>query len=195
MENNYKDELENNKNKDSNFKENKKFVIIIFLLLILISIAYATLSSTLKISGTGGITGVRWDIHFENIVERSDKAEVVTPATIQGNTTNINYGVNLSTPGSYYEFETEIKNGGTIDAKLATTPTLSGITPEQDVYTNFTVTYSDGSQLLVGDVIKSGEARTIKVRVEIDPNTVGSQLPINDQTMNLTIDLNYIQAN
>ena len=55
--------------KDDNKEENKKYILIIFLLLIAISIGYATLSSTLKIKGNGGIDKIRWDVHFENVVE------------------------------------------------------------------------------------------------------------------------------
>ena len=180
--------------KDDNKEENKKYILIIFLLLIAISIGYATLSSTLKIKGNGGIDKIRWDVHFENVVEDSYKATIIKPATILGNTTNIEYDINLSVPGSYYTFETSVKNGGTIDAKLATNPTLTGISPEQDVYTNYTVTYSDGKPIRVGDVIKSGESRKIKVLVEIERDLSVSQLPTTQQVLNLGVDLDYIQA-
>ena len=188
-----KDE-ENKLIKDDNKEESKKYILVIFLLLIAISIGYATLSSTLKNRGNGGSDKTRWDVHFENVVEDSFKATIIKPATILGNTTNIEYEVNLTAPGSYYTFETSIKNGGTIDAKLATTPTLIGISPEQDVYTNYTVTYSDGKPIRVGDVIKSGEIRKIKVLVEIEKDLNEYQLPTTQQTLNLSVDLDYIQA-
>ena len=195
MENNNLEDYQNApKNNKEDKRESKKFLIIVFLLLILISIGYATLSSTLRINGGGTIGKIRWDVHFENISQESNKAQIITPATINGNTTNIEYKVNLTVPGSYYQFETDIKNGGTIDAKLATPPTLTGITAEQDVYTNYTVTYSDGTPILVGDVIKAGQSRRVLVKVELEKDVVASQLPATEQTLNLSVDLDYIQA-
>lgn len=185
---------ENEEYKKYKKQENKKYLLLIFLLLISISIGYAALSSTLRIRGTGTIDNVRCDVHFENITESSSKVDIIEPATIQGNTTDIEYQINLQTLGSYYEFETDIKNSGTIDAKLATNPSLTGISAEQDVYTNYTVTYSDGTPIRVGDIIKAGESRRITVRVEIEKDLTANQLPKSAQTLNLGVDLDYVQA-
>lgn len=174
--------------------ENKNYLLIILLLLISISIGFAAISSTLKIRGTGIIGEIRWDVHFENITERSDKVTIIEPATILGNTTDIEYSVRLNNPGSYYEFDVDIKNAGTIDAKLANTPSLTGITAEQDVYTNYVVTYADGSEIKVDDVIPAGESRKIKVRIELEKDLQAGHLPTTDQQLNLEVDLDYIQA-
>lgn len=152
------------------------------------------MSSTLKIRGTGIIGEIKWDVHFENITERSDKVTIIEPATILGNTTDIEYSVRLNNPGSYYEFEADIKNAGTIDAKLANEPRLTGITAEQDVYTNYIVTYLDGSPIKVDDVIRAEESRTIKVRIELEKDLQANHLPTSDQQLDLQIDLDYIQA-
>ena len=62
------------------------------------------------------------------------------------------------------------------------------------MYTNYTVTYSDGKPIRVGDVIKSGESRKIKVLVEIERDLNVNQLPTTQQVLSLGVDLDYIQA-
>ena len=182
----------NNQNTEKNSK--KQFIVIVLLLLMAISVGFANLSSTLRISGNSTIQPMRWDMHFENIADSKNNATVVVPATIKGNTTTIEYEIELTKPGSYYEFSVDVKNGGTIDAKLANTPTLTGISREQDVYTNYTVTYSDGSAIRVGDVIAAGQSRKVTVKVEIDPDITSAQLPTTAQQLVLGVDLDYVQA-
>ena len=183
-------------NKEDKKEKNsyKLIVIIILLLFTLINIGYANFSSTLKIFGSGGIGQIKWDIHFENIVEDVNNTEVIEPATIQENTANIEYNINLLAPGSYYKFYTDIKNDGTIDAKLATPPTLSGISAEQDAYINYMVTYADGTAIEVGDTLSASESKQILVTVELEKDLSVDQLPLEPQQLYLTIDLNYVQA-
>ena len=175
------------KDKPSFIQKNTINFIIVLLLFIANSIGYARLSSTLKVSGSGangGGTGhAKWDVHFVNV-----------PATIKGNTTDIEYSVNLLVPGSYYEFEVDIKNNGTINAKLANEPSFNGITPAQDVYTNYTVKYVDNTDIRVGDVLRAGDSKRMKVRVEIEKDLTPDKLPTTAQAMNLSVDLDYIQA-
>lgn len=186
--------MDNNELITTKYISSKPFLLITITLLIIINIGFATISSTLKIRGSGFIGDVRWDIHFENLTEKSNKITILQPATIIENTTEIEYSIKLNVPGSYYEFETDIKNGGTIDAQLATEPTISGITEEQDVYTNYVVTYSDDTPIRIGDIIKAGESRKLKVRIEMEKDITASQLPTTEQQLNLIVDLNYIQA-
>ena len=186
------------KDKPSFIQKNTINFIIVLLLFIANSIGYARLSSTLKVSGSGangGGTGhAKWDVHFENLVEKSDRVQLNVPATIKGNTTDIEYSVNLLVPGSYYEFEVDIKNNGTINAKLANEPSFNGITPAQDVYTNYTVKYVDNTDIRVGDVLRAGDSKRMKVRVEIEKDLTPDKLPTTAQAMNLSVDLDYIQA-
>lgn len=172
----------------------KNFVIIVLLIFLLISIGYALLSSTLGIPGQTTVGKSTWDIHFENISDTSKKVQVLMPATIQGNTTDVRYQINLLEPGSYYEFDVDIKNAGTIDAKIENEPAILGISQEQATYTNYTVTYKNGSKLKIGDVIKAGETQTITVRIEIKDDLTAEQLPSSYQSLNLTLDLDYVQS-
>lgn len=171
----------------------RSYLLVVLLLLISISIGFGAMSSTLKIKGNGIIGQMKWDVHFENITERSSNVTIIEPATILGSTTDIEYSVRLNGPGSYYEFDADIKNAGTIDAKLANQPSLTGITAEQDAYTNYIVTYADGSPIRVDDELRAGETKTIKVRIELEKDLQKDHLPTADQQLNLEIDLDYIQ--
>lgn len=169
------------------------FIIVIVLLLVCIGVGFAALSTQLNITGTSNISKVTWDVHLENVKVTAGSATATKAAVVEGSTT-VNYSVTLPVPGSYYEFTVDAKNGGTLPAKLSATPTLSGLSAAQDVYTNYTITYSDGSAIKANDTLAAGAARTLKVRVEYDKNITASQLPTAAQTLNLTFSMNYIQG-
>lgn len=177
-------------------KNNQKSTLIIaiaILLVVAISIGYAALTSTLNINGTAGISKVTWDVHFETIAVTSGSVTATTPPTITG-TTTVSYALTLPTPGSFYEFTVNVKNAGSLPAKLASTPTMSGVSTAQDVYTNYTVKYSDGSTPAANNTLAAGASKTLKIRVEYDKNITNSQLPTAAQSLTLTYSMNYIQG-
>ena len=77
---------------------------------------------------------------------------------------------------------------------LSAAPTVAGLSSAQDVYLNYTVTYSDGSTIAANDTLNASSNRVIKVRVEFDRNITASQLPTQNQSLTLTVGLNYVQA-
>ena len=106
-------------------KSSTKNVLLITLLVGIISmtIAYAALSTSLKISTTTKINDTNWDIHFENLtlVENAsgNTGTVVKPAKIQDNTTQIKeLVVDLKKPGDFVSYTFDIVNNGDIAAKL-----------------------------------------------------------------------------
>ncbi len=178
-----------------NKKEKKNYVIIAILLLVVgISIGYAALSATLNITGNTTIGKSSWDVHFENLQVTTGSVEATTEAAVDGQKTNINYTVTLEKPGDFYEFTVDVKNGGTIPAKIATTPTLAGLSTDQKVYTNYTATYSDGTPVQANDALASGAKKTLKVRVEYNKNVAADQLPTEPQNVELTFAMNFIQG-
>lgn len=189
----------NKKEKNLKNERNKKHwslvICAILLLLIGISIGYAALSTTLSIKGTSTIGKATWDIHFENVNTTSGSVAATTAPTAPATgTAAITYSVYLTEPGDYYEFTVDVKSSGTIDAKLGSDPIIAGVSTAQDVYTNYSVTYEDGSSINAEDTLNTGETKTIKVRVEYDFDIASSDLPTEEQTMNLTFDMNYVQA-
>lgn len=175
-------------------KNSKKFVLALLVLLLLtVSVGYSALSTTLNINGTSKINNATWDVHFENIKVTSGSVSATKVATIDTATTTVNYNVDLTKPGDFYEFIVDVKNAGSINAKLSALPTLSGVSAAQDVYTNYTVTYKDGTAIKADDKLASGETKTLKVKVEFDKNVANNQLPTEAQTLNLTFAMNYVQ--
>lgn len=175
-------------------KTNNKFLLTLVLVAVLgISLGYATLSRTLTISGTSGIKNNSWDVHFEQIQVTTGSVTPTTAAVIGEGSTSINYEISLGLPGEFYEFTVNVKNGGSVPAKLSATPTLSGVSTAQDVYINYTVTYSDGTAIKANDELAPDQSKTLKVRVEFDNTISEDQLPTANETLNLGFSMDYIQ--
>ncbi len=177
-------------------KNKKRFsVLILLLLLAVVTVGYALLSSTLTINGTSQITNSSWDVHFENVSITDGSVTATEDPTIDTSTKlNISYEVSLPKPGDFYEFTVDVKNAGTVAAKLSALPTVSGVSDAQDVYTNYTFTHTDETPIVVGETLAPGASKNFTVRVEYDKNINASQLPTSLQNMTLTVGLSYEQA-
>lgn len=178
-------------------KKNKSKLIIALVLLLMVftSIGYAALSTTLNISGTANVAKAGWSLYFTNIAVTSGSVAATTAPAVSGTTTtSLTYAVSLTKPGDFYEFKVDVKNAGTLAAKLSAAPSLSGVSTAQDVYINYTVTYSDGTAVKAGDTIAAGATKTLKVRVMYDTNVTASQLPTSAQTLSLKYSMTYVQA-
>lgn len=180
-------------------KNGKNLIIIaLFVIVICMSVGFAFLSTTLNINGNATVKANSWDIHFENleVTDGSVTGEsVVEAATIDtASTTMINYSIVLNEPGEFYEFTVDVVNDGSLDAKVSVAPTISGVSSDQDVYVNYTVTYEDGTEIAANDVLNAGDTATYKVRVEYDKNISSDQLPSEDQTLTLVFASTYVQA-
>lgn len=169
-------------------------IIVLLLVIVGIGIGYAALSTTLNINGTSNIAKATWDVHFENVRVTAGSVSATKAAVIDANTTSVSYDFSLTIPGQFYEFTVDVKNGGTIPAKLSAVPTLGGLSAAQDIYTNYTVTYSDGTAPKANDALAAGTVKAVKVRVEYDKNITASQLPTAAQVLALTYSMNYIQG-
>lgn len=168
----------------------KKFLLVgLFLFLICgLSIGYAALQTTLTIKGTTKISKVGWDIHFENIVETDGSAENGTAVISNDDATEITYNVTLAEPGDFYEFTVDVKNAGTLDAKLASVENPE-LTEEESVYAIYTVTGIPAKD----SVLSADDSYKVKIRVEYDFDINPDELPEEEKTISKTIKLNYVQ--
>ena len=182
--------------KNNKRKKKKVLSVLVLLLLILgVSIGYAVLSQALTINGTSSIGGSTWNVHFENVkVTDGSVAASVAPTTSGTTTTSLTYTVSLQQPGDFYEFTVDVKNGGSIDAKLDGAPSITGPTTAQDVYTNASFLNSDNTAVPSGQTLAADAKRTYRVRVEFDSNISASQLPSSAQTVTFTVSMPWIQA-
>ena len=186
-------------------QKNKKFIVIAIALLLVISIGYAALSTQLQINGTANVAATTWNVYFTNIVTTTGSVTPTTAPTTSGtSTTTLTYAVVLEEPGDFYEFTVDVKNGGTINAKIADNGiSNTTLTQAEDALVNYTVTYSNGTAIAAGDKLTKsgqtvngiGDTRTIKVRVEFDPNVSSEVLNAMDGDVALTLQLslNYVQ--
>lgn len=185
--------------KNSNFLVKRICLIIGVAILILgLSAGFAALSTRLSINGQTKIDKVGWDIRFENIVVTDGSVEIGTgsqAATINPtDKTKVTYNIALTQPGDFYEFTVDVVNKGSIDAKLESI-VKDELSDAQDAYANYTVSYVDGTSPTIGETLLAGDAnkKTLKIRIEFDPNIQASDLPSEAQTFELSYQLNYVQ--
>ena len=181
-------------------RDNKKGIVLVALgLLFLVTIGYAALTAQLTVDGTTKIKGNTWDVHLGNIGNISSQGATVTTApTLSNNNQTVTFNVTLAKPGDYYEFTVDAINAGGINAKLASTPTLQGLTTDEQKFATYTVTYNNtaATSVSAGDTLPTTgtSTKTIRVRVEFKSDVANEDLPASDVTLtNLSLTLNYVQ--
>ena len=183
-------------------RKNRKQRKLMFLLILIlgITIGFALISTTLNINGIAGIKKNTWDIHWDN------ESVVVTPNSISGNTpivsgTNddtVTFETTLELPGDFYEFTVDAINEGSVDGSISlitnkTYKVVNNVEVEQALpsYIKYTVKYSDNITPAEGDVLKSNQSKTYKIRVEYDSNS--EVLPSEDTTYKFKYSVKYEQ--
>ena len=204
--------------KEDKKKDNKKLLIAL-LLILGISIGYAAITAQLNVEGSTIIKGNTWDItipddNFDNDGTLKDDqqdtdgdAEVTQePKKVEDNTNNVvslSWAVILHNPGDAYEFTADVKNEGSVNAKLDTV-NIAGITAAQQAYATYTVTYEDGTPITTGATLAANATMTIKVRVAYRDDIQASAMPTTDvelgtgadgtaNTKELTVSLSFVQ--
>ena len=173
--------------------------LLLFILLVSISMGYALLRTNLTINGTSKIKGNNWDIHFENLNVTDGSVELSTgdvAAAIGSNTTEVSYTVTLNQPGDFYEFTVDAVNAGSIDGMVesVTSKLNDTVITTLPAYLDYSVSYSDGVEILPNQYLKAGETETYKVRIEFKKDISSSDLPTSVQTLTLDFGVAYIQA-
>jgi hypothetical protein len=171
-----------------------------------LSVAYAALTSTLQINGTAKVTPATWGVEFDTATlsapALTGAATVTTAPTITA-TSITGYDLNLTKPLDSVTYTVNVKNKGTIDAKINTfnylTPTYvataTGDTGTSDVAlvtTNLTLklTYAvdttvaqtgtvitAGTEVAADQILKAGQSVTLKLAVGYDLANASTALP------------------
>lgn len=176
--------------------------------LIGLTVAYAALSQTLKITGTAKVASQTWSVHFDNLKQSTktgyatyDGATLVTDSAL---TTISGIAGTLKTPGDSITYTFDIVNDGTIDANLESIVNYpSTLTCESDDSENatavckdlsYTITYSDGTAIAANDVLKSGDTKSAKLIVTYASDS--TTLATKDITVSgINATYNYVQTN
>ena len=168
------------------------FIAILVLVLVLgISIGYAALSTTLNINGSTTIGKSSWDVHFANVTKGGNSVGAASATLSDNNTTLTVSGITLSSPGSEYEVYVNVVNGGTIDANLSSL-VKSGLSPAQQQYLSYNVTYAFNRPIKQNDLLKAGSFETLRISIKYNDNK--SNAPSTSQSIGtMTFKLNYVQ--
>mgnify|MGYP003303017868 CR=1 FL=1 len=196
-------------------KKNKKnkTLLTVLILLLAITIGYAAIATTLKINGSADVKSARWNVYWD---ENSIAVTSGSVATTQGNEarvtdsgkTQIEYSVELSEPGDFYEFTVDAVNEGSLNAKIAPNGVKNnvyesdGTTPKNlPDYLGYTVKYAENdADVTAGDVLEAKKGNTptrkkYKVRVwyktDIDPSTLNESTT---ETLKLVFEVDYVQG-
>ena len=176
------------------YRKNKKrlYFTLLFLLAISIGVGYAYLTSNLKINGTTKISKNTWDIHFQDVTMINNTVSAANPTLTSSNTV-VTFSPTLKTPGDEYSFSVKVVNAGSIDAMLSEV-VKAGVSTTQAKYTEFSVTYLDGTAINVKDKLGAGKSLPLKVVVRYKDDITAADLPSSDQTLSLSMTLTYVQA-
>ena len=181
-------------------RKRRDYLGLLLLLVVGLSVGYALLRTNLTINGTSKIKGNTWDIHFENLNVTNGSVELSTgdvAAVINTTTkTDITYTVTLNQPGDFYEFTVDAVNAGSIDGMVesVTSKLNDAVITTLPAYLDYSVSYSDGVEILPNQYLKAGETETYKVRIEFKKDISSSDLPTSVQTLTLDFGVAYIQA-
>ena len=164
--------------------KNKKTNIFLLLIILLgVTIGFALLSRQLNIFGTSNITASKWDIHWDNIANIKGIRPTVGAHITDSARTIVEYQIDFTDPGDFYEFEVDAVNEGTMDAEIIeiVSTVNGGEISSLPNYIKYSVKYADGTDPQIGDVLakKSGDTptrRTYKVRVYYDETLVTEEI-------------------
>lgn len=199
-------------------------IVALVTLVITLTVAFASLSEMLTITGTATLNAASW-----NIVASKEKATkavggaTYTDPVIEG-TSIKNFSTTLTKPGDVVEFYFKVKNSGTINAeigdvvfKTAFDDCLGKTTTEnascsvfdfdnnktideadKTAYSemfNYSLTYEDGSAISKGQKLNANEEKVLKLTVEY--KSTATKLPDSNVTLTSAtpITINFVQAN
>ena len=176
-------------------------IIALIVSVIGLSIGFAAFAQTLTIGGVGTVKGNTWSIQFANLSTPIDgtgitgDATIDTPAALTGGTT-MSFAVSLYFPGDEVYYDFEVQNNGTLDAEI-TDVQLTGVTAALAQKVNYSLKYDNGdgtfTALAVGDTLDAGDAKDLRLVVQLDPGTLPTELPSSDVNLSLGATIVYEQ--
>ena len=172
----------------------KNILLIIGIVLVFsITLGSAIVSSLLQISGKTTIKENSWVIYFDSVRKSTDSVNATSDATITNfEKTRIDFSVDLTEPGEFYEFTVYTVNDGSIDAMVDSVE-KSLLTDAQKKYLDFFVTYDNGREIKRCDPLDAHTRKRIKAIVKFKEGVDVSDYPQENTNLNLYFDINYVQ--
>lgn len=165
----------------------KKNIMIICLLVavVFMSVGYALLSAQLDIKGSTSIVDPVWDVKISSISSTSTEGYGTSLNATVENRFSAKFNAELKMPGDKVTYVINVKNEGTIAAKLNSIT----ITPEN--YSEGFIKYTIEG-IAAGDTLDVGESKMFNL--EVSYNTEKTGTPSNEElTKEITLMLDYIQ--
>ena len=188
----------------SNDKFKNAILIILAVCLIGITVAYATLSQNLDISGVAKVGKTSWNIHFTKVL--TPKAEGYAEggkATLNSDSTvlTVSEGI-LKVPGDTITYVFDVINEGDLDAEVETVLTTIDSCKASDNTTDVTMycdkikydlVYQDTKEAVKkNDQLLKGESKTLNLIITYDKNKELTSLPNTEIVLdNITSTINY----
>ena len=178
-------------------------LIVLSVCLIGITVAYATLSQNLKISGVANVDKTSWNIHFTNVLTPKVEGQATGgKATLNDSSTvlTISEGT-LSAPGDKITYIFDVINEGDLPAEVETTLTTMKSCASEDgsdvsIFCNkigLDLVYADTKEKVQkSDRLLSGETKTLNLIITYDKDKLLTTLPTSPITLsNITSTINY----
>ena len=179
-------------------------LIVLAVCLIGITVAYATLSQNLNISGVAKVEKTSWNIHFTKVL--TPKAEGYAEggkATLNSDSTvlTVSEGI-LKVPGDTITYVFDVINEGDLDAEVETVLTTIDSCKASDNTTDVTMycdkikydlVYQDTKEAVKkNDQLLKGESKTLNLIITYDKNKELTSLPNTEIVLdNITSTINY----
>ena len=179
-------------------------LIVLAVCLIGITVAYATLSQNLDISGVAKVGKTSWNIHFTKVL--TPKAEGYAEggkATLNSDSTvlTVSEGI-LKVPGDTITYVFDVINEGDLDAEVETVLTTIDSCKANDDTTDVTMycdkikydlVYQDTKEAVKkNDQLLKGESKTLNLIITYDKNKELTSLPNTEIVLdNITSTINY----
>lgn len=185
-------------------------IMILLVVILAISLGYALIATTLKITGTSIIKKQRWNVYWDNAQVSEGSKTTDTPVISQDEgdmlKTKVSWTTSFVEPGDFYEFTIDAVNAGSIDAKISEfeTKVTFGDKKRLPKYLTFTATYVDGTEPEINDLLEKASngnptKKKYKIRMEYDGDKATADdinnMPSEGITVNMTYIITYSQGN
>ena len=178
-------------------------LIVLAVCLIGITVAYATLSQNLSISGVANVDKTKWSIHFANVLTPKVEGQATGGKAVlnSGSTVlTISEGT-LSAPGDKIVYTFDVINEGDLPAEVETTLTQMESCKAENgsdvsIFCNkigLDLVYADtNTKVQKSDRLLSKETKTLNLIITYDKDKLLTTLPTSPITLsNITSTINY----
>ncbi len=171
-------------------------IIALVIAVLGLTIAFASLSTTLKINGGAKVDAATWDVKFEELSSASttgSASEIESPTISEDGKKIENMKVHLTKPKDSVTYTVYVANNGSINAEVTSikTPTL---TEKQKKYLEFSATYEDGNPIENSNIINAGEKEKVIIKIRFKEELEKEDLPKEGEEIELSFEIEYVQT-